>query len=140
MLAAGSFIPALQWHCDWFLYLLIAGRFPFATIPHEFARIRQAGDQYSHACFDWKKQRPVIEAFVHILQNDYPDDYGFFRQCALLPTYDMQALALWAVNPAFRRYLTPLLFWRLLSYKSLRFLSKLCPPKAHAVLRKLVRM
>ena len=78
MLAAGQYIPALKWHCDWFLYLLIASRESFVAVPHEFARIRQAGDQYSHACFDWTKQRPVIEAFILTLRRDYPDEIGIF--------------------------------------------------------------
>lgn len=140
VISAGKFIPQLAWHCDWLLYLLIASRHPFAVIPHEFARVRQAEHQYSHACFDWKKQRPVIEAFVHILARDYPRDYGFFRRCAVLPTYDLQTLWLCLTHPGMRRYATSLLIWRLASYKLLRFISRLCPETFQARLRRWLRV
>jgi glycosyltransferase involved in cell wall biosynthesis len=140
ILAAGQFLPDLKWHSDWFVYLLLGSRAPFAYMPEEFVGVRQADDQYSHACFHWKTQKPVIEAFVRALEKDYPRDYEFFRRCALLPTYDCSALALIATCPAFWRYATPLLLWRLLTYKCLRRLSKLCPPKMRAMLRKIVRV
>lgn len=140
ILAAGELIPSLQWHSDWFLYLLIARRAPFAVAPHTFARVRQAGDQYSHACFNWATQRPVIEAFIHTLKNGDPEDYAFFRRCSLLPTYDVEALFLFLKDKSLRHYLTPLLCWRLLSYKGLRALSTLCPDKARAGMRAFLRV
>ncbi|MGE3623529.1 MAG: glycosyltransferase family 2 protein [Bdellovibrionales bacterium] len=139
-IAAGQLIPALKWHSDWFLYLVIASRETFAAVPHEFVTVRQAGDQYSHACFHWPSQRPVIETLLQTLKTCYPDLYVFFRDCALLPTYDVEALGLWASNPTFRHYLTPLLFWRLLTYKPLRLLSRLCPDNARTIMRRLVRV
>ena len=139
-IAAGQHIAALKWHCDWFMYLVIAVREPFAVLSDEFARICLSDGQYSNACFHWAKQKPVIEAFILTLKKDFPSEYSFFRQCALLPTYDVEALFLLALNPALRDYLTPLLCWRLLTYKLFRVLSRLCPDNARAAIRKLMRV
>lgn len=140
VIAAGEFLEPLKWHCDWFLYLLLAARETFAVVPYEFARIRQADSQYSNACFHWKKQRPVIEAFMDILRSDYPRDYPRFRECAMLPTYDLQTLALAIKNRNVRGYMTPMLLWRLLSYKPLRVIGRLCPEHVRSYIRQLVRV
>lgn len=140
IIAAGGLLPDLHWHCDWFLYLLIAIRYPFAVLPQEFACIRESGGQYSRACFNWRKQKPVIQAFIRILENDYPDAYEIFRQAALLPTYDLETLGLCLADPALRRYLTPLLCWRLLTYKLWRMGRKLCPDFLRAPMRRFLRV
>ncbi len=140
MLELGGHLEALAWHADWFLYLLLACRYPFAVIPHECITVRQAEEQYSHACHDWKQQRPVIAALIHTLQKDYPDTYDFFRNSALLPTYDIQALFLLLGDKTLRHYLTPLLAWRLLTYKPLRAIGRLLPDDLRARIRILLRV
>ncbi len=138
--AANGHLEPLEWHADWFLYLLIACRYPFVVIPKEFICIRQAKAQYSHACYDWKKQRPVIEAFIRILHDDYPDAYPFFRRSGLLPTYDFQCLLLLLAKKRLRGYLTPLLAWRLLTYKPLRTIGRLLPDNARIKIRLWLRV
>lgn len=137
---AGGYIAELKWHADWFLYLIVAFRHGFGLVPETFARIRMAGDQYSHACFVWKTQRPVIEAFIRILRRDYPQEYPIFRRCALLPTYDMQALVLLLKDKELRQYLTPLLGWRLISYKLLRVFGRCIPPELRDMIRRKLRV
>ncbi len=140
ILQAGGQLPALKWHGDWFLYLLIACRYPFVVIPKNFIRIHQTPDQYSSACFMWEKQRLVIKYFIHILQQNYPREYHFFRNNAMLPTYDTQALFLLLRDKTLRYYLTPLLVWRLLTYKSLRMVGRLLPDTLRARIRRWVRV
>jgi len=140
VIAAGQLIQALEWHADWFLYLVIACRHPFGVVPHEFVHVRQGGNQYSDACNDWKKQRPVIEAFIRTLRKDYPAEYAFFRRCALLPTYDFQALGLLWREPDLRDYLTPLLAWRLLTYKPLRMAGRWMPSSLRARARQWLKV
>lgn len=140
MIKAGGHLPALQWHADWFLYLVVACRHPFAAVPEEFIRFRQSGAQYSHACHDWSKQERVIAALIATLKNDFPEEYGFFRRCGLLPTYDLQALFLLAWNAALRDYLTPLLAWRLLTYKPLRLVGRLLSDSWRGQARKWLRV
>lgn len=140
MLKAGGHLAPLEWNADWFIYLLVACRHPFAVVPEEFIRVRQTASQYSHACYDWAKQKPVIEAFIRTLQGSYPDEYGVFRTCALLPTYDIQALFLLLKDKTLRHYLTPLLAWRLLTYKSLRWAGRLLPDALRAKLRQWLRV
>jgi glycosyltransferase involved in cell wall biosynthesis len=140
MIEAGGHLESLKWHADWFVYLLIAYRHPFAVIPHEFTRIRQSSGQYSHACYDWKTQKPVIEAFIRTLKDRYPDEYGFFRTNALLPTYDIETFFLLLLDKTLRHYLTPLLIWRLLTYKSLRMAGRLLPDAMRPSIRRLLRV
>ena len=140
MVKAGGHLENLKWHADWFLYLLVGCRHPFAVVPEEFIQIRQTSDQYSHACYDWKKQRPVIEEFIITLQKDYPKEYIFFRDSGLLPTYDFAALLLLLKDNMLREYLTPLLVWRLMTYKLFRVVGRLLPDDLRSKIRQLVRV
>lgn len=140
MIRLGGFMEPLRWHSDWFLYLAIAWRHGFGFIPQEFVRFRIAEDQYSHACHDWKRQKPVIEAFVKTVLYDYPDLLPLFRNYALMPTYEPRMLALLLCRADLRPYLTPLLAWRLLSYKPLRLLGKFVPVGLREQARRLLRV
>ena len=140
ILAAGSQIPELKWNSDWLLYLLIAYRHPFAVIPQTLVEIRQTADQYSFASFVWKKQKPVIQTFIRTLQQHYPAEYPYFRSHAILPSYDLEALPLLLSRRDLRAYLTPMLIWRLLTYKALRGIGRLLPESLRPTLRKLLHV
>lgn len=140
LLAAGGFPLALKWHADWFLYLVLARRFGFGVIPVECVRFTLRAGQYSEACYDWSRQRPVIEAFLRLIRTDYADQYDFFRNGALLPVYNIQTLWLLISEREFRHFLTPLLVWRLLSYWPLRAVAKLMSPRLKNMLRKFLRV
>ena len=140
IIAAGEQIEALKWHADWFLYLLIASRYSFGVSPNEFLTVRKVSGQYSNACNDWGKQRPVIEAFIRSLRKDYPTEYAFFRRCVFMPTYDFAALDLLLRKPDLRHYLTPLLAWRLLSYKPLRTVGRWLSPTLRARVRQWLKV
>lgn len=140
IIQGGGLVAALKWHADWFLYLLMASRHPFAVVPQEFMCIRQENNQYSHACHQWPQQKPVIATLIHTLQRDYPNDYGFFRGNAMLPTYMPRIILLLLWDKTLRPYLTPLLAWRLLSYKPMRMIGKLFPDAMRARIRTLLRV
>ncbi len=140
ILEVQEYLPLFKWHSDWFLYLYMGCRYTFAVVPETFIRIRQTRDQYSHACYDWNKQKHVIAPLLHTLQQYYPEEYKFFRDNALLPTYDIQALGLLLADSKLRHYLTPLLFWRLLTYKLLRALGRALTDDQRAKLRRLLRV
>lgn len=140
ILKAGNQLPELKWHSDWLLYLIVACRQPFVVIPETFIRIRQTRGQYSHACFIWAQQKPVIESFIHILKEQYPQEYAFFRSNALLPTYDAQALWLLLTDRTLRHFLTPLLAWRLITYKLFRLAGKSLSDESRSQLRRLFRV
>lgn len=141
VLDMGGLRAPLQWSSDWFLYLAIALRYPFAIVPHELTCIKVSGKQYSSRMQQWKYQRPVIEAFLKMLQNDYADLYPVFRRHALLPTYDFQALRLLLITPQYRHFITPLLLWRLAVYKPLRFMARqLIPRRYFAAVRRMVKL
>lgn len=140
LLALGGQHTELKWHADWFLYLILALRHPFAVVTEELVTIRIAEEQYSYAFNDWNRQRPVIEAFITLLKRQYPEEYIFFREHAILPSYDLQALPLFLFKPRFRDYVTPLLLWRLLTYKPFRVVGRLFPPVLRQRLRQWVRI
>jgi glycosyltransferase involved in cell wall biosynthesis len=136
----GGLIPAMAWSSDWFSYLLIACRHPFAVVPQQFLTVRQVVGQYSNAANDWAQQRHILTTFIRILKNDYPAEYDFFRRGALLPTYDAAALGLLLRTPDLRHYLTPLLVWRLLSYKLLRHIGRRVPLNWRGRIRQWVKV
>lgn len=140
IVATGGQLPELRWSGDWLLYLLITSRAPFAVVPREWVRMRVDAAQYSHAIYEWKTQGPVIAAFVQLLKERYPQDYDFFRRNALLPSYDVEALGLLLKRGDLRSYLTPLLVWRLVSYKLLRMGGRLLPVGLRERIRMLFRV
>ncbi len=139
--AAGGLLPPLQWSSDWFLYLVVALRAPLAVVPHEFASIGISDQQFSARMQQWQFQRPVIKAFLTILRRDFADIYPFFRRHALLPTYDFEALWLCISRREYWGFVTPLLLWRLLVYKPLRFVARrVIPKQSMATLRRWFRI
>ena len=140
ILEAGNHLPELKWHADWFLYLLVASKGGFVVVPEQFIEIRQTGGQYSAACFDWNQQKHVIKDFIRILKERYPNEYDFFSNNALLPTYDYQALLMIIKDSDLRGYLTPLLAWRLLTYKPFRLLGKMLSDEMRDKIRRFLRV
>jgi glycosyltransferase involved in cell wall biosynthesis len=95
----------LKWHADWFLYLQIACRYRFGVVPAELVSQRRTEADYSKASHDWHAQRSVLETFLRLMQQEYPQEYLFFRDCGLLPTYDMEMLPLLLADENLRDYL-----------------------------------
>lgn len=141
LIEMGGLYAPLEWCSDWFLYLAIALKYPFAVIPHELVCLGVSDQQYSSKMQQWKFQRPVIETFLQMLREKYPEFYPFFRRHALLPTYDFQALWLLAGSAQYRTFITPLLLWRLTIYKPLRFVARrLIPRRYFAALRRVFKL
>lgn len=139
-LAAGGFKPALEWHTDWLLMAALCARHGFAYSPHVVGHMQLKPGQYSQSIHDWGKQRHVIRAYLHTLKQEYADLYALFRSVALLPSYDVQALPLILRDAAMRDYLTPLLLWRLVSYKPMRAVGRLLPRGMREKLRGWLRV
>lgn len=140
LLEIGGQHEELKWHADWFLYLQMACRYRFGVVPVELVSQRRTRMDYSRASHDWRAQRPVLETFLRLLKKEYPQEYVFFRECGLLPTYDMEALPLLLADEGLRDYLTPLLAWRLLTYKPLRAAGQYVPPQLREDIRRLARI
>jgi hypothetical protein len=140
MRAIGGFRENLHWHADWLVYLLLARRHGFGVVPEEFCRFSLSASQYSQSCHVWERQRPVIEALLRTLKREFPEEYPFFKQGALLPVYSIRVLPLLLFSPEFRDYLTPLLAWRLLTYRPIRTCSLLFPVGLKRRLRQWLRV
>jgi hypothetical protein len=140
MLALGGLLEPLKWHADWMLYLLLARKYPFGVVPEQFCCQRLAASQYSQSCHDWVQQRPIIEAILRTLKSQFPEEYAFFKRGALLPVYSPSVLPLLLMSNEHRDYLTPLLMWRLLTYRGLRLARCLVPTNLRPALRRLFKV
>jgi len=139
--ALGGFRDDFKWMSDWFLFALLANHHGFAYVPEQFGTMFTSASQYSSGANDWRKQGPVIRAYFTTLQQEYPRDFEDFRTAALLPSYDWQILPLLLCSNKWRRYLTPLLLWRLAFFKFARAVArKLLPRRLFNRVRKWVRL
>lgn len=136
-LEMGGYRESMKWMADWFLFALLAARYDTAYVPQVCGTMFTHPGQFSGSINDWSKQQHVIRAFFAIMQKEYPGEYADFRACAMLPSYDFQALPLLLQN----RYLTPLLLWRIALYKPARaFARALLPRSVFQTLRMFVRL
>lgn len=111
----GGLRAPLKWHSDWFVNLMIALRTGVAYVPENFSICRLEGKKsYSSNRFHWPSEREVICASLAAIA-EYPREAELFRASALLPKYDLRALPIFRAPP-FRRFLTPLLVWRMLMH------------------------
>ena len=141
VLAAGGLIPELRWHADWFLNFVVAFRHGFCFVPEDVVVMRVGDTTYSAQRRDWRKQRNVIRALVRRLyEPDYADVLPRFRRAAALPTLQPAALPLLLSDPRLRRYVTPLLAWRLALYPILQPLGARVPAGPKWALRRLIRV
>jgi glycosyltransferase involved in cell wall biosynthesis len=138
-LALGSLDPELRWHCDWFLYHLVAFTAGYAFVPEPFTTIHVSADsRYSQGMFDWKQERETIRALVRRL-NRYPEAADMFRRGALLPCYDLREVALLR-SRGLRWMLTPLLIWRMVLHTAAYWLKSFLPRPFLTALRPWVRI
>lgn len=140
MLEAGGYLESLKWHSDWLLYLIIAYRGKFAVIPENIVKSRLDGGQYSQSCNIWSRQAPVIREIIMTLQNKYGDAFEFFKENALFPKYNPRAIWFILSDKNLRKYMTPLLAWRLLTYNLFRSFGKIMPSKLKNNLRTLLKV
>jgi glycosyltransferase involved in cell wall biosynthesis len=83
---AGTFIPELKWHCDWFLIQVIAARTGICFIPAAlaFLRINDSGS-YSSGRANWPEQKEVVRHMIKLLlSTPYRDVVPFFQRCSCL--------------------------------------------------------
>ena len=120
-------LPALRWHSDWFLNLMIAFDTGVAYLPRNFSMCRLEGNKsYSSNRFHWPSEREVIRTSLVCLQQ-YPKHARYFRRAALLPKFQIAAVGL-LLQKDLRWFLTSLLLWRMVMF-SLTYRSKYIFPR-----------
>lgn len=123
----GGLLPELRWHCDWYVYLMIAFETGFAYMPENFSMCRLEGKKsYSSNRFYWPNEREVIRAAIRLIKQ-YPAQAALFKHSALLPKFEISAVAL-MLQKEMRWFVTPLLMWRMIMY-SLTYRSKHILPR-----------
>lgn len=106
---AGSFIPELRWHCDWFALLVIAFRHGICYVPEPLAALRLQADSYSASGRrDWSVQREVLDHLLRLLESPaYRDVRPLFERSGVLATFQLAILRVILSNPEHRDYLSP---------------------------------
>lgn len=137
---AGRLDPGLRWHCDWLVNFVIAFRQGAFYVPRDVLFLSTGMETYSAGRHNPDKQRPVIHRLVTVLTTSYPDVFPAFRKAGLLPTYEAGTLPVLMADSRTCRYLTPLLIWRLLMYRTLRFLGRQLPETLRVNLRRHFRV
>ena len=81
LLDVGAFVPALEWHSDWFGFYAVALRYGACGIPETLAMMRVVPETYSSAGMSNKKrQSEVMNAIIDVLNRpDFADLRAKFR-------------------------------------------------------------
>ena len=139
-LELGGFLKELEWNSDWHLFLMMADKYGVGYVPEVFCNVHVTPGQYSSAAADWSKQSQIIRNIIRITKDRYPDQISLFRDCALLPTYDIQAIWLIISNKDLRYYLSWLLLYRLVFFKVARVVASVIPRNIRGKIRPLFRL
>jgi len=98
LMNVGAFVPALEWHSDWFAFYAAALRFGACGIPETLAMMRVLPNSYSAAAMhDPRRERPVMHAVLDLLRRpDFADLRWKFRArpCLFSPFYSDMLMAL----------------------------------------------
>lgn len=138
--ALGGQDKALAWYADWFLYFLMGFTHGFAYVPRILTTFRLEGEKsYSHARFDWKKEKPVLAHMLVMLPKRYPQQARHFKEAAIFPHYNLRILALAVLKPH-RWFITPLFIWRCIGHQDAFWLKSILPRKWLMALRRWLRL
>jgi glycosyltransferase involved in cell wall biosynthesis len=123
----GGLLPQMKWHCDWFMYNLIAFGHGVVYVPEIFSIIGVDGKpNYSSNINIWDHQKPVLESMFRTLKESYPRHAQYFRRAALLPAFHL-GNPLLLCDKDFRWLVTPLLLWRVMMHKLFYWLKYFLP-------------
>jgi glycosyltransferase involved in cell wall biosynthesis len=101
--AAGGLLPQLKWHCDWFVWLVMAFRHGLCYIPEPLAALRIRGDSYSAAGVRrWEEQEEVLLQLLRLLKSpEYRDVLPYFARTSVMSIYnaDHQIVRAYMAHP-----------------------------------------
>jgi glycosyltransferase involved in cell wall biosynthesis len=140
VLAAGSLIPELRWHADWFLDFVLALRHGIAFLPEECSVMSTSPGSYSQGRHDWKEQLPILTRIIRTTRRNYSDVMPQFRRTALLPGFNIAFLRPLLADPELRQFATPLLLWRCVAFRPLRGIGRFLPWHVRQRLRAFLRI
>lgn len=124
--AAGGFIPALEWHADWFAFYSMALRYGACLVPEGLAVLRANPGGYSDTgIHDARRQRQVLFSLIGLLRE--PRNRDLLELCRRYPSiftvFNFEVLPALAPRPADWDLLTPYFKWGINYYRRNRGLS-----------------
>jgi len=122
----GGLLSALEWHADWFVYNLLAFENGIVYVPKIFSVTMFETGSYSGNINIWEKQKPVIENTIKTLATRYPKHALLFRRAALLPGLHLRN-PLILLHKDLIWFVTPLLFWRVITHRMFYWLKYFLP-------------
>ena len=115
MMAAGGYIPELEYWSDGFLFYVVGFRQGICPLPdHCFASYRGNPNTYSQV---WRRDPRAVRTiasrtFDLLLSSPYSDVLKSFRDSGILRDFGIQGVRLMLENPRYRELVTPLVVRR----------------------------
>ena len=99
----GGFKSELKWHCDWFIWHVIAARFGVCYVPEPLAIYRVSQESYSSAGRRREsEQLEILENILGLLKSPaYRDVLPFFIQCGLMSHFGSTIVKAVMNNPKY---------------------------------------
>ena len=86
--AAGGLLPDLEWHCDWFMSLVVAFREGICHVPETLSLLTDIPQSYSNHGTRSAKQLTVLNAiFDRLASPEYADVAPSFRRSGVLSVF-----------------------------------------------------
>lgn len=117
LIEAGSFIPELKWHSDWFGFYVVGFRYGICFVPKPLAVFYvHATSYYTTGRRNKSEHRLVLQRILDLLlRSEYQDVAALLRESGALYLFAWPMLKLILGNRAYRQFLTPVLlrknFW-----------------------------
>lgn len=140
ILSLGGFESSLMWSADWFLYQLIGFTEKVYITEEFFMTIKTKNDSFSQNLLNWEHNKVLITNFFNLILGKHSKHFDFFKSASILPFYDFRILILLLKNKEFRKIITPLLIWRLLTYNIFKKLNNIVPKNWHIFIRKFIKV
>ena len=99
----GGLLPELKWHCDWFLWHIIAARYGICYIPEPLSVIRVHQESYSASGRkNESEQLKVLDAILDLLKSPrYRDVLPFFIRGSLMSHFGSSIVKAVMNNPKY---------------------------------------
>ncbi|MDP2619650.1 MAG: glycosyltransferase family A protein [Hyphomicrobiales bacterium] len=135
----GGFIPALEWHADWFAAHALALRFGACYIPENLAFFQVSASSYSSRAFaSWEGHTEVIGRFLDLIACDFADVGERLKRAGVIPEYNVRLIPLLMTHPARSKILSPRLIARILIRHAWQRLMPLMPWRLRRKVRPIV--
>lgn len=127
---AGTHLPGLKWHGDWFACLVIALRHGICYIPEPLVKYRVSSSSYSSSSHrDRQVSRQSLEAILYTLKSPaYKDILPLVKQsCVLSWNFHLQMLTVMLSRRKYWEFISFKLFRRILWYDFRLAMGRIAP-------------